>query len=160
MAVDIAFPQKVVDMSSTMVDVSTRGVGFRMAENQWLDEREARAWRSFRSVQMQLEVGGRQLADESDLSFADDVVLVALTDQPDDRIRLFGFLGETIRGWKESGLPPRRSHDVTRLGEEGDVRVRLSRCLCRRDRQRSHGDRGGGTRPRRDRPKTVRRSAQ
>jgi DNA-binding MarR family transcriptional regulator len=97
-----------------------------MAENQWLDEREARAWRSLRFMQMQLEAAlGRQLADESDLSFADYVVLVAVTDQPDDRVRLFE-LAETI-GWEKSRL----SHHVARMAARGLV----NKETCASDRR-------------------------
>jgi DNA-binding MarR family transcriptional regulator len=91
-----------------------------------LDEREARAWRSLRFMQMQLEAAlGRQLADESDLSFADYVVLVAVTDQPDDRIRLFE-LAETI-GWEKSRL----SHHVARMA----ARDLVTKETCESDRR-------------------------
>ena len=51
-----------------------------MDEVRWLDEREARAWRGLQFMQMQLEAElARQLTVESDLSYPDYSVLVALT---------------------------------------------------------------------------------
>jgi hypothetical protein len=58
-------------------------------EVRWLNEREERAWRSLQFMQMRLEGElARQLA-ESGLSYPDYVVLVALTDRPDGRLRPF-----------------------------------------------------------------------
>ena len=57
---------------------------------EWLNEREERAWRALQFMQMRLEGElARQLAADSGLSYPDYVVLVALTDQPDGRMRLF-----------------------------------------------------------------------
>ena len=53
-----------------------------------LTEREERAWRSLQFMQMRLEGElARQLVAESGLSYPDYLVLVALTDRPDGRIR-------------------------------------------------------------------------
>ncbi len=81
-----------------------------MEEPQWLNEREERAWRSLQFMQMRLdgELAG-QLAADSGLSYPDYLVLVALTDRPDGRMRLFE-LGE-ILGWEKSRL----SHHVARM---------------------------------------------
>jgi DNA-binding MarR family transcriptional regulator len=57
----------------------------------------------------------RQLATESGLSYQDYLVLVALTDQPDGRTRLFE-LGQHL-GWEKSRL----SHHITRMAERGLV---------------------------------------
>ncbi len=77
-------------------------------------------------MQMQLEAAlGRQLAAESDLSLADYVVLVALTDQPDGRLRLFE-LGQAI-GWEKSRL----SHHVARMAGRG----LLAKEACDSDRR-------------------------
>ncbi|MEZ5382508.1 MAG: MarR family winged helix-turn-helix transcriptional regulator [Microthrixaceae bacterium] len=78
----------------------------------WLTEREQRAWRGLQLMQMRLERElARQLAAESGLSYPDYVVLVALTDQPDGRLRLFE-LGD-ILGWEKSRL----SHHVARMAK-------------------------------------------
>jgi DNA-binding MarR family transcriptional regulator len=78
----------------------------------WLDERELRAWRSLQFMQMRLEGElARQLAADSGLSYPDYLVLVALTDRPDGRMRLFE-LAEAL-GWEKS----RVSHQVARMAE-------------------------------------------
>jgi DNA-binding MarR family transcriptional regulator len=83
----------------------------------WLDSREARAWRALQFMHMRLEGAlARQLAAESGLSYPDFLVLVALTDQADGRLRLFE-LGEVL-GWEKSRL----SHHVDRMANRGLVR--------------------------------------
>lgn len=83
---------------------------------QWLTEPEERAWRALQFMQMRLEGAlARQLAAESGLSYPDYVVLVALTDQPEGRMRLFE-LGDVL-GWEKSRL----SHHVTRMTGRGLV---------------------------------------
>ena len=64
----------------------------------------------------------RQLAAESCLSYQDYLVLVALTGQPDGRLRLFE-LGR-ILGWEKSRLPPRRPDGRPGPGRQGAVRPR------------------------------------
>lgn len=87
-----------------------------MSKVDWLDEREERAWRSLQTMQMRLTaVLARQLADDSSLSYADYVVLVALTAEPCGRMRAFE-LGRSI-GWEQSRL----SHHVARMVERGLV---------------------------------------
>ncbi len=82
----------------------------------WLDEREERAWRALQFMQMRLEAElARQLGAESGLSYPDYLVLVALTDQPDGRLRLFE-LGRVL-GWEKSRL----SHHVARMAGRGLV---------------------------------------
>jgi len=50
----------------------------------WLNEREARAWRTLQYMQMRLEAElARQLSADSGLSYPDYLVLVALTDRPE-----------------------------------------------------------------------------
>jgi DNA-binding MarR family transcriptional regulator len=67
-------------------------------------------------MQMRLEGAlARQLAADSGLSYADYVVLVALTDRPDGRTRLFE-LAEVL-GWEKSRL----SHQVARMVDRGLV---------------------------------------
>ena len=83
-----------------------------MSDVRWLDERELRAWRSLQFMQMRLEGElARQLAADSGLSYPDYLVLVALTDRPDGRMRLFE-LAETL-GWEKSRL----SHQVARMAD-------------------------------------------
>jgi DNA-binding MarR family transcriptional regulator len=87
-----------------------------VAKVRWLGETEERAWRALQFMQMRLEGElARQLATDAGLSYPDYVVLVALTDRPDGRLRLFE-LGATL-GWEKSRL----SHHVTRMAERGLV---------------------------------------
>ena len=87
-----------------------------MSKVRWLDERELRAWRSLQFMQMRLEGElARQLASDSGLSYPDYLVLVALTDRPDGRMRLFE-LAEAL-GWEKS----RVSHQVARMADRGLV---------------------------------------
>jgi DNA-binding MarR family transcriptional regulator len=97
-----------------------------MDDARWLDEEEEQAWRALQLMQMRLEGAlARQLAADSGLSYADYVVLVALTDQPDSRMRL-NQLAE-ILGWEKS----RASHQVSRMAERGLIRKKK----CESDRR-------------------------
>jgi DNA-binding MarR family transcriptional regulator len=92
-----------------------------VSEVRWLSEREERAWRALQFMQMHLEAElARQLATHSGLSYPDYVVLVALTDHPQGRQRLFE-LGRVL-GWEKSRL----SHHVARMAERG--LVKKERC--------------------------------
>lgn len=83
---------------------------------QWLNEREERAWRALQFMQMRLEAAiARQLAAESALSYPDYLVLIALTDAPEGRLRPFE-LGRVL-GWEKSRL----SHQVARMADRGLV---------------------------------------
>ena len=87
-----------------------------MDDSRWLDERELRAWRSLQFMQMRLEGElARQLAADSGLSYPDYLVLVALTDRPDGRMRVFELAADL--GWERSRL----SHQVTRMADRGLV---------------------------------------
>ena len=87
-----------------------------MDDVDWLSEREERAWRGLQLMQMRLERElARQLAAGSGLSYPDYLVLVALTDRPDGRMRLFE-LGAFL-GWEKSRL----SHHVARMEKRGLV---------------------------------------
>jgi DNA-binding MarR family transcriptional regulator len=82
-----------------------------MGEVQWLDEHEQRAWRALQF--MQLRLAGRLAADlaaTSELSYAEYLVLVALSD-----------LAEAL-GWEKSRL----SHQVARMTGRG--LVKKERC--------------------------------
>lgn len=93
-----------------------RGAPVR-ADVPWLDPRAQRAWRSLQMMQGRLSSAlARQLSAESDLSLQDYVVLVALTDRPDGRVRLFA-LADGL-GWERSRL----SHHVARMANRGFVR--------------------------------------
>lgn len=82
----------------------------------WLSDSELRAWRSLQFMQMRLDAElARQLAVDSQLSLPEYVVLVALTDRPDGRMRFFE-LAEHL-GWEKS----RSSHQVTRMCDRGLV---------------------------------------
>ena len=88
-----------------------------MTAVRWLSEREQRAWRGLQLMQMQLEAAlARQLAEESGLSYQDYLVLVALTDDPEGRRRLFELAD--VLGWEKSRL----SHHVSRMAERGLVK--------------------------------------
>jgi DNA-binding MarR family transcriptional regulator len=95
-------------------------------EVQWLDDSEARAWRSFQQMQMRLLARlARDLGAHSGLSYQDYAVLVALTDQPEGGMRLFQ-LGHEL-GWEKSRI----SHQVTRMAQRGLVDKRA----CGSDRR-------------------------
>src|SRR6478609_509246 len=92
-----------------------------MEDVQWLNEQEERSWRALQFMQMRLDGElARQLAADSGLSYPDYVVLVALTDRPDGRMRLFELAG--VLGWEKSRL----SHHVARMEARG--MVRKERC--------------------------------
>jgi DNA-binding MarR family transcriptional regulator len=87
-----------------------------MEEVRWLSASEERAWRALQFMQMRLEGAlARQLAGDSGLSYPDYLVLVALTDRPDGRMRLFELGG--VLGWEKSRL----SHHVARMEARGLV---------------------------------------
>lgn len=96
---------------------------------EWLDEREERAWRALQFMQMRLgEALARQLTADSNLSYPDYLVLVALTDQPDGRLRLFEL--SRILGWEKS----RTSHHVGRM----EARALVEKTRCGSDRRGAH----------------------
>jgi DNA-binding MarR family transcriptional regulator len=87
-----------------------------MQKARWLTEREERAWRALQFMQMRLEGElARQLAADSGLSYSDYLVLVALTDRPDGRMRLYELARDL--GWEKS----RASHHVGRMVGRGLV---------------------------------------
>jgi len=82
----------------------------------WLDEDEQRAWRAFQVMQARLNGQlARDMSARSELSYQDYVVLVALTAQPDGRLRV-SRLGHEL-GWETSRI----SHQVSRMAERGLV---------------------------------------
>jgi DNA-binding MarR family transcriptional regulator len=97
-----------------------------MAEARWLDEREQAAWRGLLGMHTRLTAElARRLGADSSLSYPDYEVLVALTDQPDGRLRLFE-LAERL-GWEKSRL----SHHIARMAE----RRLVSKMPCDTDRR-------------------------
>ena len=91
----------------------------------WLDEREQRAWRSLQVMQARLNAAlGSELAADSDLSLADYMVLVVLTERPQGAARLFELA--VALGWERS----RVSHQIARMAARG--LVRKERCLSDR----------------------------
>lgn len=99
-----------------------------MSEVPWLDARQERAWRALQLMQMRLDGElARRLVAESGLSYADYVVLVALTDEPDGRLRPYQLAH--LLGWEKSRL----SHHVTRMG----ARDLVSRESCPSDKRGS-----------------------
>lgn len=82
----------------------------------WLDAREARAWRAYTRMRVQLQARlTRELARHSGLSDPDYAVLVHLSEAPEGRLRAFQ-LGEALQ-WEKSRL----SHQLTRMGKRGLV---------------------------------------
>ena len=88
-----------------------------MSSIPWLTPKEAEAWRSLQLMQLRLEAElARQLSEDSALSYPDYLVLVALTAEPEGRLRL-GALAREL-GWEQS----RASHHVRRMTDRGLVR--------------------------------------
>jgi DNA-binding MarR family transcriptional regulator len=97
-----------------------------MEMERWLEEPEERAWRALQFMQMRLTAElGRRLAADSDLSYQDYLVLVALTDRPGGRMRLFE-VGRQL-GWEQSRL----SHQVARMTD----RELVTKEKCGSDRR-------------------------
>jgi DNA-binding MarR family transcriptional regulator len=82
----------------------------------WLNEVEARAWRTVVLLQHQLRaVLAHGLQQESGISESDYVVLVNLSEAPDRRLRQNELGRQTL--WEKSRL----SHHLRRMGERGLV---------------------------------------
>ena len=86
-------------------------------EPRWLDELEARAWRGYTRMRVELEAAlSRELSRHSGLSHADYAVLVELSEAEEGRLRAFQ-LGRALR-WEKSRL----SHHLKRMEARGLVR--------------------------------------
>jgi DNA-binding MarR family transcriptional regulator len=84
--------------------------------SRWLTEDEQRAWRGLLRMTSQLNARmNRQLQDEYGISLADYEVLVALSEAPAGRCRVFE-LAETL-AWEQS----RVSHQLARMQRRGLV---------------------------------------
>ncbi|HEX2118184.1 MAG TPA: MarR family transcriptional regulator [Acidimicrobiales bacterium] len=87
-----------------------------MSQVRWLDDGEERVWRALQFMQMRLTAQlARQLAADSGLSYQDYLVLVALTDRADGRMRMFELARDL--GWEKS----RVSHHIARMEQRGLV---------------------------------------
>jgi DNA-binding MarR family transcriptional regulator len=87
-----------------------------MADADWLDDGEQRAWRGF--LRMHARVTSRlrrQMHRDTGLSYADYEVLVHLSEAPDGRLRAFQ-LGDVLQ-WEKS----RVSHQLSRMAARGLV---------------------------------------
>ncbi len=82
-------------------------------EPNWLDPREARAWRAFIDAHQQIEVHLSRRLQESGLSGADYSVLAALSALDGDRMSA-RHLSQAL-GWEKSRL----SHQVRRMQKDG-----------------------------------------
>lgn len=99
------------------------------AVTEWLDDDQQRTWRAWLNAHAQLSVRlGRELQAASGLSLADYEVLVALTDVPDQRLRMFE-LSEAVQ-WEKSRL----SKQISRMTARGLV----TRTECPDDRRGAH----------------------
>jgi DNA-binding MarR family transcriptional regulator len=94
----------------------------------WLDDDEARAWRALQLMNLRLDGElAHRLTAASGLSYQEYMVLVALTDSSDSRLRVQD-LAQMV-GWEKS----RMSHQVSRMASRGLVTKRK----CRSDRRGS-----------------------
>lgn len=90
----------------------------RVAANgeRWLSEREQRAWRSFITMQMELQSKlNRQLLADTGLSESDYAVLVHLSEAPEGRLRIFQLRGHLQ--WEKTRL----THHLGRMARRGLV---------------------------------------
>ena len=80
----------------------------------WLTEEEQRAWRGLLRMTAQLNArANRQLQEEYGISLADYEVLVALSEAPEDRLRVFEVADALA--WEQS----RVSHQLARMQRRG-----------------------------------------
>ncbi|MCP2333480.1 MULTISPECIES: MarR family winged helix-turn-helix transcriptional regulator [Actinoalloteichus] len=87
-----------------------------MSNEEWLDEREQRAWRGFYTMQRHLRRRlNQRLQRHSGLSEADYAVLVALSEAPGGRLRAFQLA--TVTQWEKSRL----HHQLGRMVDRGLV---------------------------------------
>lgn len=87
-----------------------------MTDVPWLDEHQQRIWRSWLQVNIQLNAAlHRQMQADAGLSLPDFEVLVMLTDDPAERIRV-SDMARALQ-WERSRL----SHHLTRMEKRGLV---------------------------------------
>ncbi len=86
-------------------------------EPRWLSAQEQQVWRTFLDVSRLLfDRLGRQLADESDISFAEFEVLVHLSEAPERRLRMSELAQLAVSSRS------RITHTVARMEDRGLVR--------------------------------------
>lgn len=91
-------------------------VGVAATGERWLNEREQHAWRSFITMQMELESRlNRQLLGEIGLSSSDYGVLVHLSEAPEGRLRIFQLRAHLQ--WEKTRL----THHLGRMARRGLV---------------------------------------
>jgi DNA-binding MarR family transcriptional regulator len=101
-------------------------------EPRWLDEREARVWRSYVGLRLHLEAElERRLVRDGGLSNAEFTLLVPLSESPGGLLRARD-LGRLV-GWERSRI----SHQVARMEKRGlvvreGVRARARPAAVRR----------------------------
>ena len=84
--------------------------------SKWLTVEEQRAWRGLLQMTSQLNARmNRQLQDDYGVSLADYDVLVALSEAPEGRLRVFEIAGALA--WEQS----RVSHQIARMQRRGLV---------------------------------------
>jgi DNA-binding MarR family transcriptional regulator len=82
--------------------------------SRWLTDEEQRAWRGLLRTTAQLNArANRQLLQEYGISLADYEVLVALSEAPEDRLRVFEVADALA--WEQS----RVSHQLARMQRRG-----------------------------------------
>jgi DNA-binding MarR family transcriptional regulator len=87
-----------------------------MGMSRWLTDDEQRAWRGLLQMTSQLNARmNRQLQDNYGVSLADYDVLVALSEAPEGRLRVFEIAGALA--WEQS----RVSHQLARMQRRGLV---------------------------------------
>jgi len=97
-----------------------------VVKTRWLNDEEEQTWRALQLMQMRLSAElARQLADDSNLSYPDYIVLVALSAQPSGRTRILELA--KLIGWEKSRL----SHHVGRM----EQRRLIVREKCDSDRR-------------------------
>src|SRR5580704_19590095 len=90
--------------------------GIMTVMSRWLTEDEQRAWRGLLQMTSQLNARmNRQLQDDYGVSLADYDVLVALSEAPEGRLRVFEIAGALA--WEQS----RVSHQLARMQRRGLV---------------------------------------
>jgi DNA-binding MarR family transcriptional regulator len=87
-----------------------------VTDPRWLDETQQCTWRKYMSMHAQLNARlNRQLQADSNLSLSDFEVLVQLTDNPSNKVRMFE-VAQALR-WEKSRL----SHHLARMQKRGLV---------------------------------------
>jgi DNA-binding MarR family transcriptional regulator len=85
-----------------------------VTEPDWLDDREQRAWRGYLSLNSEVQRRvARQLLRETGITAAEYAVLVALSEAPGGRLRVFQL--RRVADWEKTRL----THQITRMTARG-----------------------------------------